>query len=83
MFCALYESRGGQHGAKAQYRKSVLNQASVMFWLGYLYKKIAQNSCEQQVRLINDKGFRAYRQEQRALAIQIGSEVTREARRFR
>ena len=54
-----------------------------MFWLGYLYKKIPQNGCEQQVRTINEKGFEEFKREQKTLANQISREVLREARHYR
>lgn len=52
MFCALHENKNNN---KSVYQKSVLHQSGIMFWLGYLYKKIAQNQCEQRVKLINGK----------------------------
>lgn len=54
MFCALHENKNNN---KSVYQKSVLHQSGIMFWLGYLYKKIAQNQCEQRVKLINGKSF--------------------------
>ena len=53
MFCALHESKN-TNNSKSTYVKSVSHQAGVMFWLGYLYKKIAQSRCEQRVRILND-----------------------------
>jgi len=38
MFCALHEQKNSN---KSVYQKSVLHQSGIMFWLGYLYKKIA------------------------------------------
>ena len=38
MFCALQQNENVQ---KTQYLKSVLHQSGIIFWLGYLYKKIA------------------------------------------
>jgi len=38
MFCALHENKNNN---KSVYQKSVLHQSGIMFWLGYLYKKIA------------------------------------------
>jgi hypothetical protein len=80
MFCALHECKNSN---KSAYQKSVLNQTSIMFWLGYLYKKIAQNNCEQQVRVINEKGFDEFKREQKTLATQIATAVLREARNNR
>ena len=40
MFCALHENKSN-NGMKSFYVKSVSHQAGIMFWLGYLYKKIA------------------------------------------
>lgn len=40
MFCALHENKSNT-GSKSVYVKSVSHQAGIMFWLGYLYKKIA------------------------------------------
>lgn len=58
MFCALHETKNSNsNGSKSVYAKSVSHQAGIMFWLGYLYKKIAQSRCEQKVRIINDSGL--------------------------
>lgn len=45
MFCALHENKSNT-GSKSVYVKSVSHQAGIMFWLGYLYKKIAQSKME-------------------------------------
>ena len=61
MFCALQEfqeNKGRKN--KSVYQKSVRHQSGIIFWLGYLYKKIAQNKCEQKVRLINERSFNEY-----------------------
>jgi hypothetical protein len=55
MFCALQENKSNN---KSTYLKSVLHQSGIIFWLGYLYKKIAQNRCEQKVLLINENGVK-------------------------
>lgn len=84
MFCALHECKSqNANSNKSAYQKSVLNQTSIMFWLGYLYKKIAQNSCEQQVKIINEKGFDEFKREQKTLVAQISTAVLREARNNR
>jgi len=80
MFCALHEHKGQN---KSSYLKSISNQSGIMFWLGYLYKKISQNSCEQQVRLINEKGYKEFLKDQKQLSAQIATEVTRKAKRDR
>ena len=65
MFCALHEHKGQN---KSAYLKSISNQSGIMFWLGYLYKKISQNNCEQKVRTINEKGYKEYLKEQKTLS---------------
>lgn len=54
-----------------------------MFWLGYLYKKIAQNNCETQVKFINEKGYDVFKKDQLKLKMQIETMCTREAKRTR
>jgi len=46
MYNALSNGEGSSSGV---YQRSVQNQMGLMFWLGYLYKKIVQNRCEQRV----------------------------------
>jgi len=82
MFCALHENKNN-NGSKSVYVKSVSHQAGIMFWLGYLYKKIAQSRMEQKVRIINDSGTEDLRKFEKTLAQQIASQHTREARRIR
>ena len=54
-----------------------------MFWLGYLYKKIAQNRRVQKVRLMNERSFADLKDYEKALPQQIATMHTREARKTR
>lgn len=43
MYCVLQELN---HNQQVEQKSGVLSQQCMMFWMGYLFKKVHQNRCE-------------------------------------